>query len=134
MAEKKQLINFEKQRVFFLTLFKNLFGFDLLNEAKPINELDLERYLEIWGRFEFVIQSRNKSGGTFEKSTIEILNELANKNYIDKSDLIIIEEYRDYRNRIIHSQMKVNDIPLPQKENYIPYMTSIMRKIQGIEI
>jgi len=30
--------------------------------------------------------------------------------------------------------MKVDDIPFPQKEKYIPYMQSIIAKIKGIDI
>lgn len=115
-------------------LFKNLFGFELQIDGKSEFQLNLEEYLELWGRFEFIVQSRNKTGQPFEKSTIEILKELENKKYIDKSDLNIIKEYRDYRNRMIHSQMKINDIPLPQKENYIRYMNRIIQRIKGLEI
>jgi hypothetical protein len=115
-------------------LFKNLYGFDLLEKEVSKDELDLERYLELWGQFELIIQSRKFNSKPFDKSTIEILKELENKKYLDKEDLKIIAEYRNYRNKIVHSQMKVDDIPLPLKENYIPYMKSIMTKIKGFEI
>ena len=115
-------------------LFKNLYGFDLLDKEVSKDELDLQKYLELWGQFELIIQSRKVNYKPFEKSTIEILNELEEKRYIDRADLNIINEYRNYRNKIVHSQMKVDDIPLPQKEKYVPYMMSIMSKIQGFEI
>ncbi len=115
-------------------LFKNLFGFDLLNKKVSKNELDLEKYLELWGKFELVVQSRKRNYKPFEKSTIELLRELEKKKYIDNNDLNVINEYSNYRNKIVHSQMKVNDIPLPKRENYEPYILSIMTKIQGFEI
>jgi len=115
-------------------LFKNLYGFKLLKKEKTKDELDLETYLELWGKFEFMIQSRKIGKKFFEMSTIEILKELAEKKYIDTADLGIINEYRSYRNKIVHSQMKIEDIPLPKKENYIPYMNRIIGKIRGFEI
>jgi type IV secretory pathway VirB4 component len=117
-------------------LFKNLFGFDLFDKRNLKNalELDLEQYLELWGKFELMIQTRKKNYKAFEKSTIEILNELVEKKLIDEKDLEIIEEYKNYRNKLVHSQMKVNDIPFPKKEKYVPYILNIMTKIQGFEM
>lgn len=117
-------------------IFKNLFGFDLLEKSNLKNdlELDLEQYLELWGNFELIIQTRKKNYKAFEKSTIEILNELVEKKLIDESDLEIIEEYKNYRHKLVLSQIKVNDIPLPKKKKYVPYILNIITKIQGFEI
>lgn len=115
-------------------LYKSLYGFKLIEKEKAKDELDLELYLELWGKFELIVQSRKTGNRSYEISTIEILKELTEKKYIDRSDLRIINEYRNYRNKIVHSQMKIASIPLPKKENYIPYMNKIIGKIKGIEL
>jgi hypothetical protein len=114
-------------------LFRNLYEFDLFDKPKDNDVLDLEKYLEIWGRFEFVIQTRNPVK-TKRRSTVEILKELMDNNHIDVEDLGVLNEYRNYRNRLVHSTMTIEDLPLPRKSEYIPYMTSIINKIKGIEI
>lgn len=113
-------------------IFKSLFGFDLYNEEKQ-EELSLERYLEIWGKFEYLIQSRKGRAETYSVSTIQILKELVEEGIIDKKDLEVINEYRNYRNRVVHGQMKIDDIPIPSKEKYVPYMSRILEKVKGIE-
>ncbi len=115
-------------------LFKNLYGFSLLENKKSNKEIDLEKYLEIWGKFELIIQTRKKNYSPYAKSTIEILQELVEKDYLDKDDLKIISEYRNYRNLLVHSQMTLEDIPLTDKNKYVPFMNKIMSKIQGSEI
>lgn len=124
----------ETYAVIARVIFKNLFGFELVVKKSPDNELTLEKYLELWGNFEIIIQSRKTKNKPFEISTIEILKEFENKGYINKSDLNILNEYRIYRNKLVHSQMKMEDIPLPKKETYINYMKRIILKIQGIEV
>lgn len=117
-------------------LYKNLYGFELIQKekGKSKEELDLEKYLELWGKFEYIIQSRKTDKKPYEISSIAILKELADKQHINKSDLNIINEYRNYRNKLVHSQLKIEDIPLPSKQNYVSEMNRIIRNIKGIEL
>ena len=115
-------------------LFKNLFGFDLIEDVTTTDKLDLSKYLEMWGRFEQIVQSKKVNYKPFSKSTIEILNELVESNLIEKEDLKIIDQYRLYRNKLVHSQINLDEIPVPELNSYMPFIMNIITKIQGFEI
>lgn len=115
-------------------LYKNLFGFNLIEDETVTDKSDLTEYLEMWGRFELIVQSRKSDYQAFNKSTIEILNELVESNLIEKEDLEIIDLYRLYRNKLVYSEISVDEIPVPELKSYKPFILRIITKIQGSEI
>ena len=51
-----------------------------------------------------------------------------------KEDLKIIDQYRLYRNKLVHSQINLDEIPVPELNSYMPFIMNIITKIQGFEI